>query len=253
MKSIRNFAVPLFTASLAVMGCARDPLPTSPHAGTALGGLVATAAVYQPVIHPEDFGPTIDNPFLPLAVGTTFHYSTITGEGTETNDVIVTRDTRTLAGVRTRVIHDQVLLNGVLTEDTFDYFAQNRDGTVWYFGEDTRTLDAQGHVTGTEGSWLSGVNGGQPGIIMLAEPKVGDSYRQEFLPGVAEDMAKVLSLKSTAAVPAGTFTSCVETAEWTAIEPGVREHKFYARGVGMVLEESTRGGRERTELLSVTH
>lgn len=207
---------------------------------------------YDPVIRPEDFVRTVDNPFFPLVPGTKLSYSATTADGIESNVVEVTRDRKVILGVTTTVVHDQALVNGVLLEDTYDWYAQHKDGTVWYFGEDTRTLDALGNVTGTHGSWEAGKDGAKPGIIMLGNPRIGDSYRQEFLRGVVEDFGKVLSLKQTVIVPGGTFGGCLETMDWTPIEPGFRAHKFYARGIGVVLEESTRGGRERLELVSVS-
>lgn len=138
--------------------------------------------------------------------------------------------------------------NGELTEDTFDWYAQHRDGTVWYFGEDTKTYD-KGVVVSTEGSWEAGVNGAQPGIIMEAHPQVGDSYRQESLAGAAEDQAEVVGLAESATVPFGTFDNCLKTRETTPLEPQLVEFKFYAAGVGNIL---TTEGDTREELLSVT-
>jgi hypothetical protein len=123
-------------------------------------------------------------------------------------------------------------------------------GNVWYFGEDSKQIE-NGVVVGTEGSWEAGVDGAKPGIIMLAEPKVGTKYQQEFAPGVAEDMAKVLSLSETVEVPYGRFEGCLKTAEWTPLEPGAREFKYYAPGTGQVLEVQSRGGGVRVELIAI--
>lgn len=248
---------PVLFACLAAafaFGCGRSNPTTNPLVSApmgALGDITAASAPYDPVIHPEEFVDVVDNPFLPLIRGTTFNYVNHGGDAPETNEVAVTHDTLTILGVPITVVHDQVFVDGVLEEDTFDWYAQHKDGTVWYFGEDTRTLDAKGNVVSTLGSWKAGVDGAKPGILMLAQPKIGTHYRQEFAPGIVEDMGKVVSLKASATVPYGTFENCVETMEWTPIEPGFRAHKFYARGIGPVLEESTRGGRERLELVSV--
>jgi len=142
-------------------------------------------------------------------------------------------------------------VDGVLAEDTLDWFAQDKGGNVWYFGEDTKELDANGNVISTEGSWQAGVNGAQPGIVMEADPHVGDTYQQEFSVGVAEDMATVVALNKTVNVPFGSFKDCLETSEFTPLEPGTIDHKFYAQGVGLVQSVALRGGRERLELVTI--
>ena len=248
MKASPGFTA-LALAAIAVVGCGRVSSPTAPlTTSPTLTNVVAAKAAYDPVIIPADFSSTIDNPLLPLLRGTVWRYRM--ADGSQTNTVTVTNDRKTVMGIRVAVVHDQVFTNGVLSEDTFDWYAQHKDGTVWYFGEDTRELDPFGNVITTQGSWEAGVNGGKPGILMLAHPKVGDSYRQEFMPGVVADMGKVLSLTSTASVPAGNFTDCLETVEWTPLEPGNRANKFYARGIGPVLELSNHGRAERLELVS---
>jgi len=221
---------------------------------TALGAhdrSLAGKGEYDPEIRPGDFSTTIDNPYLPLTPGRTFHYRSQTKEGVETNDVTTTSDTKmTAIGVEARVVHDLVYLDGQKTEETFDWYAQDKDGNVWYFGEDSRTFSG-GVQTGTEGSWEAGVAGAKPGIIMEANPQKGDSYQQEFAPGVAEDMAKVSSTDEFVTVPFKSFDHCLETTEWTPIEPGAREHKFYAKNVGLVLELSPKGGGVRSELIGI--
>jgi len=149
-----------------------------------------------------------------------------------TDEFAVTAATKVIQGVTCRVVHDRVFINGVLEEDTFDWFAQDNKGNLFYFGEDTKEFDAAGHVTSTAGSFEAGVNGAQAGIIMEADPKVGDTYRQEFAKGVAEDQATVLNLNSTATTPAGTFSNCLQTKEFTHLKPGNVEEKRYARGLG---------------------
>ena len=141
-------------------------------------------------------------------------------------------------------------MNGALEELTHDWYAQDDQGAVWYFGEDAKEY-ANGVVVSTAGSWLAGVNGGLPGIIMEAAPKVGDLYRQEFLKGVAEDMAEVLSLDGFASVPFGDFTDCVMTKDFTPLERKVVENKFYARGIGFVKSEMVKGGSDTLELVSI--
>jgi len=163
----------------------------------------------------------------------------------------VTRDHKTILGVAVTVVHDRQIENGEVLEDTFDWYAQDRDGNVWYMGEATKTLSG-GQVVSTEGSWQAGVDGAQAGIIMLGQPEVGDAYRQEYSPGVAEDQAKVLSLDESVPVIAGIFTGCLETGERTALEPGDREFKYYARGVGTVLEVAPKDEHPRNELVGIS-
>jgi hypothetical protein len=207
-----------------------------------------TADGNNPVVNPADFVAQVDNPLFPLTAGTKYVYQNKSPDSTEDIDVTVLSETKTILGVTCTVVHDQVTVGGDLTEDTFDWYAQDRDGAVWYFGEDTKTLD-KGVVVSTEGSWEAGVDGALPGIIMEANPQVGDSYRQEFLAGVAEDQAEVVGLAESATVPFGTFDNCLKTRETTPLEAQLVEFKFYTPGVGLVL---TLEGGAREELLSVT-
>jgi hypothetical protein len=202
-------------------------------------------------INPQDFSTTIDNPFFPLVPNTTYVYVGTTEGSAARDEFQVTRRTKVILGVTCREVRDRAYVDGVLAEDTLDWFAQDKDGNVWYFGEDTKELDADGNVISTEGSWQAGVNGALPGIIMEANPRVGDTYQQEFSVGVAEDMATVRALNKTVNVPFGMFKDCLETGEFTPLEPGTIDHKFYARGVGLVQSVALRGGRERLELVTI--
>ena len=195
------------------------------------------------------------NPFFPLIPGTKYFYEGESDGVPTSNEVFVTRDTKTIIGVNTTVVHDQVFENGKLVEDTSDWYAQDKDGNVWYFGEDSKDLDPEtGDVISTEGSWEAGVDGAQPGIIMKANPQVGDRYHQEFYRGVAEDQAQVLALDASLdeCVPYGCFGDLLQTKEWTRLEPGVVEHKYYADCVGFIFGEMVKGGEENTELVNIT-
>ena len=207
--------------------------------------------VANPPFEAASFVSHVTNPYLFLVPGTVYRYRSETPEGLETNVVTVTSAHKPILGVSTTVVHDQVFLEGQLSEDTFDWYAQDTDGNVWYFGEDSREIE-DGQVVSTEGSWVAGEGDNEPGIIMLAHPKVGVAYRQEIAPDVAEDMARVLSLKASADVPYGSFDGCVETMEWSLIEHGIRERKTYCPGVGLVLEDQPRNGHIRNELVSIT-
>jgi hypothetical protein len=184
---------------------------------------------YAPHINSSEFTTTIDNEYLPLKPGTTFVYE----GGAERDEMTVTHDTKKVMGVECVVVDDRAWEDGKLIERTYDWFAQDKEGTVWYFGEDTKEYE-NGKVTSTKGSWEAGVDGAKPGIIMQADPKVGQSYHQEYYKGEAEDMAKVQSLNESVTVPYGSFDHVLVTREWTPLEPSYDEHKYYARGVGQV-------------------
>jgi hypothetical protein len=206
---------------------------------------------YNPQIDPADFVSGIDNPYFPLTAGTTFTYEAETADGLERDVVSVTDDTKLILGVACTVVTDRSTLDGVIEEDTVDWYAQDKEGDVWYFGEYTTQFE-NGVPVGHTGSWEAGVDGAQPGIVMPADPQPGASYRQEFLEGVAEDMAKVLRLNARVSVPYGGFDGCLVTKEWSPLEPGAIEHKYYARGVGLVLVEELKSKTVRVELVDVT-
>lgn len=189
----------------------------------------------------------IDNPYLAFAPGKVFRYESETDEGLETIEVEVTSLEKTVMGVDVTVVRDREYLNGELVEDTFDWFAQDEDGNVWYFGEDSKSFDENGNVS-TEGSWEAGVNG-DPGIIMLANPTRGMKYAQEVAPGIAEDMAQVKKLDVSVDVEYGSFDECLQIAEWNPLENGSREYKYYQPGIGLVMEAE--GGRQRVELVDI--
>ncbi|MCJ8163753.1 hypothetical protein MKJ04_02800 [Pontibacter sp. E15-1] len=209
-------------------------------------------------IDPDDFVMHISNPYFPLVPGTTYYYVNTSEEDGETSTedlkVEVTHDTKVIMGVTCRVVHDVATdEDGNVIEDTFDWYAQDKRGNVWYFGEDTKAYE-DGEVS-TAGSWEAGVDGAEPGILMYAKPLAhrGEPYYQEFYPGVAVDQAIVLDANNTVEVPYGTFTNCLRTKEFTALEPGVAENKYYAKGVGFVLAVKVEGGNDREELVRITH
>jgi hypothetical protein len=208
-------------------------------------------APYDPVINPTNFVGTIDNPFYPLPPGTNFIFvGKINGVVVESNVVAVTHNTKVIQGVTCVEVHDTVFRGGVLAEDTLDWYAQDKDGNVWYFGENTHELDGN-EITSIDGSFKGGVNGAKPGIIMEVHPAVGDFYRQEFDLDNAEDVAEVLSLTQSLTVAVGPFTNCLQTKETSPLEPDALENKYYARGVGNVLVIDLVTG-ERLELVQVT-
>jgi hypothetical protein len=184
---------------------------------------------YAPQIDPAEFTTKVVNEYFPLKPGTTFVY-----EGhIERGQMSVTHQTKKVMGVECIVVDHREWEGDKLIEGTYDWFAQDKEGHVWYFGEDTKEYK-NGKVVSTKGSWEAGVDGAKPGIIMQAHPKVGQTYRQEYYKGEAEDMAKVQRLNDSVTVPYGSFDHVLVTKEWTPLEPSYHEHKYYARGVGHV-------------------
>ena len=184
-------------------------------------------------LEPAELSPDVTNPWFPLVPGTRWTYREVDEEG-EVLEVVVTAtsETRTIAnGVEARVVRDTVTLDGEIVEDTLDWYAQDSFGTVWYMGEDTAEFE-DGYLKSHEGSFEAGVDDALAGVIMPAEPAVGQKYRQEYYAGVAEDNGEVLALDVTAKVPAGSYDGLVQTADTNGLEPDVLEHKFYARDVG---------------------
>ena len=244
MQGVRRGLVVLLLVP-ALAGCASADPASSPPSG------VDELVIPTPSPDPADFVDHIDNPWLPLTPGSEWVYETTVGDPQRIT-VTVTDQTREVAGVTATVVHDVVRApDGTVVEDTYDWFAQDVDGNVWYLGEATTEYDARGRAD-TEGSWEAGLDGAEAGLAMAAHPRVGDSYQQEHLTGVAEDRAEVLSLDEQRTVPFGDLDGLLQTEETTPLEPDVVEHKYYARGVGTVLEETVAGGAERVELVSFT-
>lgn len=205
---------------------------------------------YAPVINPADFVSGVDNPYFPLKPGATLVYEGKTEKGNEHNEVAVLPETKVILGVTCVVVSDTVTVDGTLEEATIDWYAQDEQGNVWYFGEDSKEYE-NGKVVSTKGSWEAGVNGAQPGIVMEAHPAVGDTYRQEYYKGEAEDMAQVLSLTESATVPYGSYTDLVMTKDWSALETGNVEHKYYARGIGFILTQAVGGNGGQLSLVAI--
>ena len=243
----------VFAVTLLSAGCSADHA-NSPGGNAPLAPSAATNSTLQAPIFPTSASGWVSglsNPYLAFARGRVFNYRSETPDGVETTVTEVTRGTKTIQGVVTTVVHDQVSLDGSLIEDTFDWYAQDTEGNVWYFGEDSKQID-HGVVLGTLGSWEAGVNGAQAGIVMLANPKVGVKYQQEFAAGVAEDAARVSSLSKSVQVPYGAFDDCLQTFETTALDKTDRAYKYYSPGIGLLLTTEDKGNI-RDELVSIQH
>lgn len=246
MKRILALATVLALA-VAVWGCGDDQKPGSsvtPTPPEGWGAQEAWVLTSSSGVEPSMFVGGVDNPYWPLAPGTKWTYEAKTDEGTETIEVEVLRETRDVAGVACVVVHDVVKLNGELIEDTYDWYAQDERGNVWYMGEDSKEYE-DGQVVSTAGSWEAGVDGAQPGIKVWGDPRVGGpAYYQEFYKGEAEDLGKDIAIDGVADTPAGRFEDLLVVEEWTPLEPDVVERKYYKAGVGTVKEEMVRGGTE---------
>jgi hypothetical protein len=248
MTDRRGATAFVLIAVLAVSACGDDD-DSGASATTSINAVSAAASLPQgadPVtLDPSEFVATIDHPFWPLRPGARWVYRETDEEGNESQVVVeVTDESKAILGIRATVAHDVVSENGTVVEDTWDWYAQDAKGNLWYLGEDTKEYE-NGQMTSTEGSWTAGVDGAQPGIILPADPKVSMTYRQEYLEGKAEDAGEILSLDEKATVPFGSFDQLLMTRDYTPLEPDAEEHKYYARGVGPVLTVSVRGsGRE---------
>ena len=244
---VRNAALAITTALMVAVTAACGG-GGSHTAGSSGSSLPRGSKPFE--VDPSDFTTTIDNPYWPMKPGSHWVYRETDAAGdVQRNDVVVTRKTKTIMGIKTVVVHDTVRQGGQLTEDTFDWYAQDSKGNLWYLGEDTTEYE-NGKVKTKEGSWEAGVDGALGGIILPAHPRPGLTYREEYYKGHAEDGAEVLSLHAHTKVPYGTYNGVLQTRNFSTIEPNVVEEKFYARGVGVALELTVSGGSDRGELIS---
>jgi len=214
------------------------------------GDLAPTHGSYAPKIDPANFGNVIDNRYLPYRVGMKIHFAGVRGKVRQTDDQVVLARTKQILGVKCTVVRDTVSEKGRAVERTDDWYAQDKEGNVWYMGEDAFDLK-NGHFVKASDSWQGGVKGAKPGIIMPAHPQPGDAYRQEYYPpGKALDEARVLRLGAKLTVPYGTFKNVLVTSEYSPAEPQT-EQKYYARGVGEIAERVVKGHHEEFKLVGL--
>ncbi len=253
--------VAILAAVLSACGSSGSTTTTVSAGSTAAGGSGPPASTlapihgkYSPKIDPANFVTTIDNKYWPLKPGTTYHYKGIRGTTPQTDDETVTNRTRNIIGVPSTAVRDVVSEHGTPVERTVDYYAQDKYGNVWYMGEDSFETNSQGKMVRASDSWLAGVKGGQPGIIMPGNPQPGDAYRQEYYPpGQALDEARVLSLDGTTTVPyGGKHSGLLVTSERSPLEPQT-EQKYYDPGLGEVMEKVVKGHHEQFRLVNITH
>ena len=209
-------------------------------------------STYEPRLDPANFVKVIDNPYYPLPVGRVLVYEGVRDGRTQLDTVTVTDRTKVIEGITATTITDVAKTpKGKLLEKTKDWYAQDKQGNVWYMGEDTAAYLPNGQVD-TSGSWMAGVNDGEPGIIMEANPQIPDAYRQEYLKGEAEDTAWITGRRGSLTVPYGTVHHVLTSLEHTALEPDVVDLKIYAPGLGIVMERALAGGQEVARLVKVT-
>jgi hypothetical protein len=208
-------------------------------------------SAYEPVLDPAAFGSVIDNPYFPLPVGRTLVYRGVREGQSQVDRVTVTSRTKVAEGVTAEVVRDVAKHESTLLEKTFDLYAQDNEGNVWYLGENTKAYNPDGTID-TSGSWQADVNDGEPGIIMEADPQVPDAYRQEYLKGEAEDTAWIVDRGGSIAIPYGTLHHILTSLEFARIEPNVVDRKIYAPGVGIVSEKALAGDQEVAKLVKIT-
>jgi hypothetical protein len=231
---MQNKLVPIFVILVALVIVVRLSIQKNPE--------------YNSRVNPADFTIKITNPYFSLPIGKKLIYEEV--GGSERIEITIEGDTKKIMGVETLIYHDQVFQNGQLVEDTRDYLAQDKEGNVWYFGENVDNY-IDGKMKDHSGAWIAGVDGAQPGIWIKADHKVGDSYRQEYYRGKAEDRRDVVAVNLQVVTRRATYENCVKFYDWTPLDPGSREHKYYCPGVASeVLIEDLDGGN-RTELVEV--
>jgi hypothetical protein len=233
---------------MVAAGCTGSEQGARPEATPPIPTYQETAEGYAVEIDPQGFVETIDNPYMPLIPGSTWRLEGRTEDGREVDTITVTDQTREVMGVTTTVVRDVVKLEGKLAEKTWDWFAQDLRGNVWYFGEDTAEYE-DGKVVSRAGAWEAGVDGALPGIVMPADPVVSDATRQEFYLGEAEDMGWVVQTGLSQEVPLGSYDDVIRVLEWSPLEPRIVVEKLYAPGVGILTESGLSGGLEEFELV----
>jgi hypothetical protein len=226
------------TLTVAALGAA-EPVAT------------ARSCLRPPAALPKTFVRHVDNLYFPLRPGTTFTYRGKLDGKPATDVVTVTRRTKTILGVPITVVRDRVLVRGEVVEDTFDWFAQDASGNVWYFGEDTKEFE-NGRVVTTQGSWQAGVHNARAGVFMPAVPRVGRTLKQEDAKNVAEDCSRVVALNAAVTTPFVSSRRALKTEEFSLLERGVLDNKFYVRGIGLVKEQTVQGGSDVLRLVSIT-
>lgn len=220
----KSFYLPITLALLSLTSCKKqDTLRTMD-------------TTYKPVILPANFTNSthLTNPYALYTQGKKYIYQGQTAEGLERIEIERRVTTKLVNGINCIVVSDKVYKAAKLVEDTEDWYAQDNSGNVWYMGEYVTDYNPDGSIKDHKGSWEAGVDGAKPGYQMLANPKPGNAYRQEYAFNVAEDKAEVVEVGLTVTIPYGTFTNCIKIKELSDIIPNLLEYKFYAPGIGFI-------------------
>jgi hypothetical protein len=256
-RSIAAIALGLAAVLAGACGSSSDNGSSTTAASSSASDLAPVHGTYKPNIDPANFVTKIDNPWFPLIPGTGFHYAGVAENGhtKQFDDETVTNRTKKVLGVNATIVHDVVSdSKGRPVEKTFDWYAQDKQGNVWYMGEDTRELNKSHKFVKQSDSWEAGVDGAEPGIIMPGNPQKGDQYRQEYYPKYALDQAKVLGSGGPLTVPQGSYKKTLLTEETAPkLDPGVAERKWYVKGVGDIQEHTISGNKEEIKLIRITH
>jgi hypothetical protein len=240
MRAIIFLLIALFLLG-TLLGCT-GATPT-PGEGGQTG---ASATPYSVSVTSADFVEGVTNPYFPLSPGTRWVYEATLEDGSTERIVLeILAETRVVNGVSATVLYDTVFVEGMLVEETWDWFAHDQEGNVWYLGEEVNNFE-DGVLKDHAGSWEWGIDGALPGVIMWADPSahLGESYYQEYYPGEAEDMGQVLSVGENVAVPQASYENVLQTYDYSSLDPDLQEHKFYAPGVGMIQEIDLTTGEE---------
>jgi hypothetical protein len=256
----RTAAALLLLAALGLFACTAPQanLPTSrapstaPPASQTSSETASFEATLPQMPSPSHWAPEVTNPWFPYVPGTTFTYKGVKDGQPTVDTYVVTGRKKSIAGVQATVIVNTLRTGSRLIEGTEDWYAQDDVGNVWYLGEATESFNSKEKLTGTTGSWQTGVRGARPGLYMPAEPRVGEAFYQEYLRGLAEDTYRIVSLDGTVTVPYGTYSNVMVTEERTVLEPDVVTLKYYVKGVGQVYETDVKGAIEYAKLVSIT-
>jgi hypothetical protein len=246
-------ALALVLGGVLLTGCSSEaPKEMASGSGDSRSSLTPPALdPYEPDVGSLQFVDGIDNRFMPLQPGTRYVYEGRSDGELERVVISVLQKTKTVMGIDCTVVKDVVRVDGEIAEKTFDWFAQDTSGNVWYLGENSHEY-ANGKPINAHGSWEAGVDGALPGIVMLADPQVGQRYRQEYLVGKAEDLAEVFDIDGSASTPYREFSSgLLVTKDWNPLEPNTDELKYYAPGIGLVFEEALFGSRSTLGLVDM--
>lgn len=248
--SVRMKAVIILGLICALIGAASAAVAQT-QAGAPVTDPIKSGAGpgWPATLSPNDFVAQVDNPWFPLRPGSKYRYAGLKDRTKMVDVVRVTAKTKRILGVETTVVHDVVKVNGRPEEETHDYYAQDRHGNVWYFGESTKTFASHGKIVSTEGSFEAGVDGERAGVLIPGHPRIGQVGRQEFSRGEAEDHFKVLDLSASVSVPFVSSKQALRTSEWTPLEPAVVDNKYYVRGIGTVSEVAVKGPVEQLRLV----